>query len=368
MASVKRKRGGDPPEVGDRVRVKYKKWEEGKVTRVEGGEFWVAYDGGEGEFAEPVSSTRNLWKVLVRRKWVGCLGPPPNAREQKMVEQFVEVVDGVPLCQALIYIRRGKKVGGGVEGALEIYYTAQTRLEAFQTAAAATAAATEPPPAEPVAAAAVTAAAAAAPAEPAAAAAAQALAEREKDEWVKIAMKGQNNASAAQMKEAEARRDLQKLRQEGLEREREIQQYLKTVQNDMKKFEKTMKELAAEKRAVLAAAERQAFHKYGPDNYPDEYKCIISQRLMEEPMILRGSSAGHSYEEDCILRHIESEFEQHGRVRDPMTREILYDYGLIPNRALKASIEEYKAERDKWEREQDKRKRAAARAVAVDLS
>ena len=41
-----------------------------------------------------------------------------------------------------------------------------------------------------------------------------------------------------------------------------------------------------------------------------------------------------------------------------MTREPIRNYGLIPNRALKSRIEEYKEERDEWEAEQ--KERAAA--------
>ena len=56
----RRRRGASPPEVGDRVSVKYAVWEEGRVTRVEEDEFWVAYDGGKGEYEDPVSITQNV--------------------------------------------------------------------------------------------------------------------------------------------------------------------------------------------------------------------------------------------------------------------------------------------------------------------
>ena len=105
MAGGKRKRDPiDPPEVGDRVSVKYGKWEDGVVTRVEGDEFWVAFSSGE-EYAHSISIQRSVYKVRSR------------AREVSMVDTFVKEVGEVTPACALAYIRRE---GGRVDDALEL--------------------------------------------------------------------------------------------------------------------------------------------------------------------------------------------------------------------------------------------------------
>ena len=109
------KRGETPPEVGDRVRVKFgDQWEEGVVTRVEGGEFWVEYplEDGEGmeECSDPVSPATNFFEVLA------------TAREVAAVDKFVEVAGGVPPADALLYIRRA---GGSADDALNLYWQEQ---------------------------------------------------------------------------------------------------------------------------------------------------------------------------------------------------------------------------------------------------
>ena len=82
MAGGKRKRVKTPPEVGDRVSVRYDKWEEGKVTRVEGGDFWVAFP-----HAVPVVNEEGWsghWRVLTRQKWGHF--PSPSKQEEEGVK------------------------------------------------------------------------------------------------------------------------------------------------------------------------------------------------------------------------------------------------------------------------------------------
>ena len=113
-----------PPAVGDSVSVEYDdKWDEGVVTRVQGDEFWVAYDttGGE-EYPYPISIQQNVYKVLAR------------AEELSQVNSFVEWAGEVTPAGALIYIRRA---GGSLEDALNLYWAETEAVAAAEPAAAA---------------------------------------------------------------------------------------------------------------------------------------------------------------------------------------------------------------------------------------
>ena len=69
--------------------------------------------------------------------------------------------------------------------------------------------------------------------------------------------------------------------------------------------------------------------------HPNEYICIITQDLMEEPII---AEDGYSYEKESIVRWM----REH-RNQSPMTRQAMDPGKLIPNRNLKDAIEVYKA-------------------------
>ncbi|KIE06079.1 hypothetical protein NF27_BL00020, partial [Candidatus Jidaibacter acanthamoeba] len=69
--------------------------------------------------------------------------------------------------------------------------------------------------------------------------------------------------------------------------------------------------------------------------HPNEYICIITQDLMEEPVI---AEDGYSYEKESIVRWM----REH-RNQSPMTRQAMDPGKLIPNRNLKDAIEVYKA-------------------------
>ena len=86
------------------------------MRRVEGGDVWVAFAGGE-EYSEPISITRNVYEVRARRKWREVVGPLPSLQEEAMVDDFVEVAGEVTPACALIYIRR---VEGAVVEALDV--------------------------------------------------------------------------------------------------------------------------------------------------------------------------------------------------------------------------------------------------------
>eukprot|EP01043_Picozoa_sp_COSAG02_P025565 COSAG02_NODE_1441_length_12586_cov_484.135581_7_plen_154_part_00 len=139
--------GGDPPEVGDRVRVKFRdQWEVGDVTRVEGDEFWVEYplEDGEGmeEWGDPVSPATNFFEVLTRQKWGHF--PSPSKREEEGVKKFLGVVggdSGLTLVQALVALRRSDS--GDPGEALDICFTEWAAVA--QPAAAGVAAAAAQP-------------------------------------------------------------------------------------------------------------------------------------------------------------------------------------------------------------------------------
>ena len=69
---------------------------------------------------------------------------------------------------------------------------------------------------------------------------------------------------------------------------------------------------------------------------PQEYVCIITQELMENPVI---AEDGYSYEKEAIQRWM----REH-RNQSPMTRQVMDPSKLIDNRNLKDAIETYKAQ------------------------
>lgn len=69
---------------------------------------------------------------------------------------------------------------------------------------------------------------------------------------------------------------------------------------------------------------------------PQEYVCIITQELMENPVI---AEDGYSYEKEAIQRWM----REH-RNQSPMTRQVMDPNKLIDNRNLKDAIETYKAQ------------------------
>ena len=52
----------------------------------------------------------------------------------------------------------------------------------------------------------------------------------------------------------------------------------------------------------------------------------------------------------CVTQRdrIEQYIRRPGLLTDSMTRERVYSYVLIPNRALKSRIDDYKAKRNEW--------------------
>ena len=67
-------------------------------------------------------------------------------------------------------------------------------------------------------------------------------------------------------------------------------------------------------------------------SYPQEFMCPITQDLMVSPVICRD---GITYEESAIRQWL----QYHNT--SPVTREHLSALDLIPNRALKSTIEDY---------------------------
>eukprot|EP01046_Picozoa_sp_COSAG06_P037875 COSAG06_NODE_4318_length_4368_cov_2.106114_3_plen_78_part_00 len=71
---------------------------------------------------------------------------------------------------------------------------------------------------------------------------------------------------------------------------------------------------------------------------------------MNDPVLFAEHNTGTSYDRDYAERLIGADLARFGEVRDPLTREPILNYELIPNRALRQAIDDYKVERDAWER------------------
>ena len=78
---------------------------------------------------------------------------------------------------------------------------------------------------------------------------------------------------------------------------------------------------------------------------PDAFICPISHEIMSDPVI---DSEGNSYEREYIIDWLKT------NDTSPYTRNKIYASGLIPNRALKRCIEEFKLKHpiDKKEKSQ----------------
>lgn len=81
---------------------------------------------------------------------------------------------------------------------------------------------------------------------------------------------------------------------------------------------------AAEKPAVSAASQARAAE------YPEEFKCPISQELMSDPVI---TADGHSFDRACIERWLRC----HGT--SPVTNLSLPSKALVPNHALRSQMQ-----------------------------
>tara|TARA_B110000008_G_C16965900_1_gene561986 strand:+ start:921 stop:2360 length:1440 start_codon:yes stop_codon:yes gene_type:complete len=67
--------------------------------------------------------------------------------------------------------------------------------------------------------------------------------------------------------------------------------------------------------------------------YPDEFKCPITQEIMENPIV---ASDGISYEKEAYLQYI-----SHGNRTSPLTRETLDTQICVSNKNLKKRIRDY---------------------------
>ena len=67
---------------------------------------------------------------------------------------------------------------------------------------------------------------------------------------------------------------------------------------------------------------------------PSQYLCPITQELMQDPVILIVS--GRTYEREAIRKWVQD------RGTDPITRQQCTVNDLVPNRALKDAIDEWK--------------------------
>jgi hypothetical protein len=94
----------------------------------------------------------------------------------------------------------------------------------------------------------------------------------------------------------------------------------------------------------VAEATRREEQKYDEDNFPKGFKCPLSHQMMIDP-VLFSNKTGTSYDRHYAERHIQTSGVE---VRDPLTRGPIHDHDLIPNRALRQAIEDYKVERDAW--------------------
>ena len=290
----KRKRVA-PPEVNSRVRVKYKEWEEGRVSRVEGDNFWVSYDAGEWPDAVPTVDDEG-WS----EHWELIPWNEPWAKEKPVVTNFVEMTKLTEV-EALIILR-------------DCDWDEGRAVERWQQVLAEeTAAVAEEP------------AAAEEPAEKCASAAEKRAVVAEQPgeaEAEKRASAAEKRASAAEKRATAA---------EAAQRAAESAAQLSAQQ-------------AQQALDQVAEATRREEQKYDEDNFPGGFKCPLSLRMMIDP-VLFSNMTGTSYERSYAERHIQtSGFE----LRDPLTRGLIHDQTLIPNRALQQAIEDYKVERDAW--------------------
>jgi hypothetical protein len=72
------------------------------------------------------------------------------------------------------------------------------------------------------------------------------------------------------------------------------------------------------------------------ENIPEEFLCPITMDIMNDPVICE---YGYSYERTAIMAIKDS--------KSPMTRQIINKNNLIPNRALKQSIDKFKDQHEK---------------------
>jgi hypothetical protein len=85
-------------------------------------------------------------------------------------------------------------------------------------------------------------------------------------------------------------------------------------------------------RKLQAARSRSGGH--GPIDVPDEYLCLILSEVMVDPVI---AEDGQTYEREAITTWLA------GHGTSPITRKPMESH-LIPNRAIKASIERWRQE------------------------
>ena len=88
------------------------------------------------------------------------------------------------------------------------------------------------------------------------------------------------------------------------------------------------------KNEFLAGA--RAFIDSAGDEIPEEFTCPIEQTLMDEPVFLRGSKAGYTYDKQAITRWLAT------NETEPMTREVLSDKAVVRNQNLHSRLAEFK--------------------------
>eukprot|EP00475_Leptophrys_vorax_P040362 TRINITY_DN7471_c0_g2_i1.p1 TRINITY_DN7471_c0_g2~~TRINITY_DN7471_c0_g2_i1.p1 ORF type:complete len:622 (+),score=170.04 TRINITY_DN7471_c0_g2_i1:209-2074(+) len=71
-------------------------------------------------------------------------------------------------------------------------------------------------------------------------------------------------------------------------------------------------------------------------NYPEEFLCPISYQLMNDPVMISEADDGISYERSAIEEWLKKE------KTNPLTRQPISSTKLTPNRALKATIDNFK--------------------------